>query len=358
MSNPFAPVPPNIRPPGNLSNLQSRITAYARESGLSVSRLSQRILTEVMFGLLERARTLGVIEMYLAKGGMALELRFGIRARASGDLDIGITSGGEDLLTVFDRALRVGFDDFSFERRDSPEILENADTFRLKVKVAYRGRPFGTLSVDLNEADHETATTIHSTGVLVALGLPGPLDVPLLDPYIQLAHKLHGATEPDRADYTNRRHRDLLDVLVMTTDASLSLNLIYLRYVAIAEFARRRHHTRWPPIFALPFAWRTELARDAKEILLESSDPDELARRFIRFIVAIEGIAVKQTLEYRFHAIQLNLTGAEPLTAQANEELESYARDGWRVLHIGPRPGMVDQYLAVLERPVGDAPTA
>jgi Nucleotidyl transferase AbiEii toxin, Type IV TA system len=189
MSDPFTPAPRSIRAPGNVSNLRSRITAYARERGLSVSRLNQRILTEIVFGLLERSKDLGVIPMYLAEGGMALELRFGIRARASGDLDIGIVAGGDVLLETFDRALAVGFHDFTFARRGEPERLDNARTYRLKVKIACRGRPFGTLSIDLNEATHETAVTIEQTGVLTALGLPGPLNVPLLDPYPQIAHK-------------------------------------------------------------------------------------------------------------------------------------------------------------------------
>lgn len=290
MSDPMAPAPRTIRPPGNVSNLQSRITKYAREHGVSVARLNQRICTEVTFGVLERARELGVVPMYLAKGGMALELRFGIRARASGDLDVGIVTGGKALLEVFDRALAVGFSDFTFARNGEPELLENVRTYRVKVKIAYRGRPFGTLSVDLNEATHETEVTIEQTGLLTAIGLPGPLRVPLLDPYLQIAHKLHGATEPNRADYTNRRHRDLLDVLIMSTDPSLSIDLGRLRGVVVAEFARRTHHTRWPPVFTLPLEWREELARDAQQVNFRSTDPDELARQFIAFIAAIEGV--------------------------------------------------------------------
>ncbi len=147
----------------------------------------------------------------------------------------------------------------------------------------------------MNEASHETAVTIQQTGTLTALGLPGPLDVPLLDPYIQIAHKLHGATEPDRADYTNWRHRDLLDVLVMRTDNSLSIDLPALRSVVLEEFAPRPHHKRWPPLFTLPDAWREELRRDAQLIEFPTSDPDELERLFRAFIAEIEGAAVKKT---------------------------------------------------------------
>jgi len=287
MSDPFSPPQQNIRPPGNINNLQSRITKYARDNAVSVSRLNQRLLTEVTLGLLERARDLGVIPMYMAKGGMALELRFGMRARASGDLDIGIVAGGKPLLDVLDRVLKVGFSDFTFGRADGPDLLENVQTYRVNVKVAYRGRSFGTLSVDLNEATYETATTTQRTGLLMAVGLPGPLNVHLLDLHWQIAQKLHGATEPSRLGYTNRRHRDLLDVLMIQADPTVSLDLGRLREIVIAEFARRPHHKRWPPIFSLPVEWRAELARDARNIAFPMTDPDELARQFITFIAQI-----------------------------------------------------------------------
>jgi hypothetical protein len=180
MPDALAPTPRDIRPPGNVNNLRSRIAAYARENGLSVSRLNQRLLTEVTFGMLERARQRGIIPMYLAKGGMALELRFGIRARASGDLDIGMVAGGSTLLETFYRALAVGFHDFTFARRDEPELLENVHTYRIKVKIAYRDRAFGTLSVDVNEASYETATTIEQTGLLTALVYLGRCKYPYL----------------------------------------------------------------------------------------------------------------------------------------------------------------------------------
>jgi hypothetical protein len=288
MFDPFAPEPKEIRAPGSVGNLQSRVTSYAREAGVSIERLNQRLRTEVFLGLLGRAQTLGIISMYLAKGGMALELRFGIRARASGDLDVGIAAKGEALVDVFERVLAVGFHDFTFTMRDTPTLLENVQTYRIKVKIEYRGRSFGTLDVDLNEASLETATTIQSTGLLVALGLPGPLEIPLLDLNIQIAQKLHAATEPDRQDYTNRRHRDLLDVLIICQDPKVSLDMTRLRKVAIDEFARRPHNSHWPPIFTLPAAWRDELSRDAQRVGFLTSDSDVLARQFVEFIAEIE----------------------------------------------------------------------
>lgn len=352
MHDPFKVVPASGRPPGNVHNLRSRLTRYAQEHGLNVKRLNQRLFTEVMFGLLERAKANGVIPMYLAKGGMALELRFGIRARASGDLDLGIVTGSGDLLSTFDRVLETGFHDFIFTRRGEPRVLENSQTYRLEVKIAYRGGDFGTLNVDLNEASFETATDVCTTGVLTALGLPGPLHVPLLDPYIQISHKLHGATEPDRDDYTNLRYRDLLDVLVMAGDPSVELDLSRLRATVVKEFSRRKHHRHWPPVFTLPAGWREELSREAVAIGFLTTDSDELGREFVAFIARIEGIKVKPDYHYDFVPLQINLTGDRVLTEEAQRKLDALSADGWKILWIGPRPGYSDQFLAIIEKPI------
>ena len=68
--------------------LQRRITMLARRLGMPVQRLYQRVATEVLFNVLELARQRSIIHRYAVKGGMALEVRFGMRARASRNVDV------------------------------------------------------------------------------------------------------------------------------------------------------------------------------------------------------------------------------------------------------------------------------
>lgn len=297
MSDPFTTTADVRKAPGSLAQLQRRIGDVARERSISVKRANQRVMTEVVLATLARAKTAGVIDMYLAKGGMALEIRFGIRARASLDLDVGIISSGTELLEAFDRSMNLGFDKFTFERKRDARLLENVATYRLQIQVSYMGRPFGSLPVDLNHASYETAITVEETGFLTALGLPGPHEVALLDPYLQIAHTLHGATEPSRADYRNLRHRDLLDIIVMTSDAAFDIDIPRLRRTIVDEFARRPRHQHWPPVFELPEDWRTELERDAAAIGIEPADADALNRRFLAFIDRIESSGTNETHE-------------------------------------------------------------
>jgi len=353
MSDAFVPDPDLIlKPPPNVSLFNRRIDDYARKHDMQPLRVRQRVLTELIFGVLESAKMKGVIEVYLAKGGMALEIRFGVRARASGDLDVGILAAGRPLIDAFDQVLAIGFADCSFERKKGTVRLENVKTYRCEVKVSYKARPIGTIDVDLNEATHEAVTDIVQTSVLRAIGLPGPLHVPLLDPYAQLAQKLHGGTEPDRADYQNNRYRDIIDVLIIASAPELALDFRHLRNVATAEFRRRAYHSVWPPIFEIPDRWRLQLSREAAAVGFSDVSFADIERRFHAFLAAIEGVAVKPQADYRFLSMTLELSGARPevLQTAAKEQFEALVNEGFTIINSMPRPGFVDQLLIIMER--------
>lgn len=346
MNDPLRPQPAQVKPPTNLPTLYRRINEYARAHGLPAARIQQRVLTELVIALLEEARKQNIIPMYLAKGGMAIELRFGVRARASGDLDIGIVADDADLLSLFDRVLELSIGDFTFTR-GATQFLANARAHRVDVRIAFRGRAFGTLRVDLNEANHETPVAYETTGVMTQLGLPGPLTVPLLDSYMQLAHKLHGATEPNHDGYVNRRFRDVIDALVIASESST--NMQHMRSIVIEEFARRPYHTIWPPIFILPAEWRADLEREARENDFYLQDSGAIARAFGQLIAQIEGITVVPEYEYEFLPLEMNIVGSDPTPTHTRAALKERTDRGARVIHIGPRPGYADQFLAILE---------
>ena len=293
MSDPLRPEPGKAKAPANVNVLRASVDRYAKASGLGIKRVQQRVFTELVVGVLDNAKQKGVISLYVVKGGMALELRFGIRARASGDLDIALSGG--NVLALLDDALAVGFGDFTFERREGSTYLENAKTHRVEIKISYQGRAFGTIDLDINEAKAETSMEMMTTSVITHLGLPGPIRVPIIDAHVHLAHKLHAATEPSRADYKNQRYRDLIDALVIARDANLDYT--HLQNVVVDEFARREHHTAWPPKWALPDEWHTPLETLAKLHAFEPTDPKAIEREIVALIARIEEVSVKENYE-------------------------------------------------------------
>ncbi|MGA8576739.1 MAG: nucleotidyl transferase AbiEii/AbiGii toxin family protein [Candidatus Cybelea sp.] len=123
--------------------------------------------------MLQRAIDEGIITDYYLKGGAALELRFADRARTTKDMDIGVAGNSRrDRFAALERAAALGFDEFTF-RVKAPRDLELVDTVRVDVVIAYRGRGFQTIQIDLGPADEPTVDLVAPTIRGVAeLGIP------------------------------------------------------------------------------------------------------------------------------------------------------------------------------------------
>jgi len=271
--------------PGSLSELQRRITRFAKQRGEPVPRVHHRVCSVVFCGLLESACVAGVIPTYVIKGGMAMELRFGMRARASQDLDIGIMGDCEELIPIFHRVLAVGFDGFSFRVNDELYMTQ-VQTYRVTVRIQYLGHAFGKLQVDLNRADFETATTeVFDSTLLGELGLPAPIRVSLLDQSMQIAQKIHGATEASSETYVNRRYRDVIDIFIALEHGNIDVS--QLRAICRDEFTRRQKQP-WPPRLSRTRDWQDGLHDEARKAGFHNDDPEYLAARFEAFIQEIE----------------------------------------------------------------------
>jgi hypothetical protein len=308
------------------------------------ARLYQRIATEVLFNVLELAQQRGIIARYAVKGGMALEVRFGMRARASRDLDVSVPIPFEAVPRILDEVLGVSFDDFIVRRRGPVQILEQARTYRAELDVQYRGRTLFRLDLDINGSEFEPSVDVLPSGVLTELGLPGPVHVALLDVTIQLAHKIHAATQPSTNDYRNQRFRDVLDALIIAD--SLSLDYEWARIVCGAEFARRGTHG-WPPNFQLDERWRAGLLAEAAAHGGFPDAVDVIAQRFNYLLAAIEGTPMYEVSETKLIEVL-----SDRLTADAKGagELGALLAEGWQIASISQDASNVRRQFVVLER--------
>ena len=91
----------------------------------------------------------GILDSYFLKGGVALELRFATRARATKDIDLGLEGSRANRVELLRQALAVGFDAFTFRLKAQRRDMEQADTVRVDVAIAYRTRAWQTIEVDL-----------------------------------------------------------------------------------------------------------------------------------------------------------------------------------------------------------------
>src|SRR5579862_3299801 len=138
--------------PKSSERLEKRLARVAREQGIDQERLRRWVSFLALCGVLERAMHEGVLDSYYLKGGVAMELRFAQRARATKDLDLGIEGSRTNRMETLSNVLRLGFDQFTFRLKGRTRHMELADTIRVEVAVQYRTRSWQTIEVDLGPA--------------------------------------------------------------------------------------------------------------------------------------------------------------------------------------------------------------
>jgi hypothetical protein len=240
----------------------------------------------VMAGVLERA-TASVQPRFTVKGGIALELRLGNRARATKDIDVVLQHVDADLARTLEGAMSGGaYQGFTFRRKGEPLLLDNG-AVSLELVVSYLGGAWTTIAVDIaraepGEAEIEWLPAIPLTD---AFGITGPVDLPCLPLRLHIAQKLHGMTLPPRPGKRNERFRDLIDLLLME---ELVTDYRGLREACETVFGSRGTHV-WPPLLAVPPYWIEPFARLAGDLDLPVGDADAgmvRVRAFVERIVS------------------------------------------------------------------------
>ena len=269
----------NLKSP---ERLEKRLARVAREQGINQERLRRWVSFLALCGVLERAMQEGVLGAYYLKGGVAMELRFAQRARATKDLDLGIEGNRATRMQTLSDVFRLTFDQFTFRLKARTRDMEQADTIRVEVAVQYRTRSWQTIEVDLGPATTGQIDLIdpHVQG-LAELGIPVTSPVRCLGLSDQVAQKLHACTGPGATG----RARDVLDILLI--DALGELN-----YPATADAARRVFHERathpFPPVFMMPGEWRPELETMAIELEFPIKAAAAIEQRFREIIDALD----------------------------------------------------------------------
>ena len=135
--------------PQPVERLEKTLARVAKEQGVAQERLRRWVSFLALCGVLERAVSEGILDSYDLKGGVALELRFAEGARATKDIDIGVPVERTKRLRVFQNAVVLGFDDFTFLLKGKPLNMDKVDAVRLELAIRYRTRAWQTIDVDL-----------------------------------------------------------------------------------------------------------------------------------------------------------------------------------------------------------------
>jgi len=278
---------PRDKPPHNAQVLQRWAREWADAEGVPVSRLQRSISYLVIAAMLDTVRDAENEPLFLLKGGVAMELRLDLRARATQDLDAAFRAAAREMVERLDDALETGHGDFTASRTELEQVGATGAA-RVGVRLAYRGRPWGTVPVEIACAEGRSGEEIERVPALSLdpLGLDGPNAIPCVSLRYQIAQKLHACTQVFDDGAANGRFRDLID-LVLLRELLASDAMPGVRGACIETFELRATHT-WPPSVTVGEGWAPGYAELATGIGFHLTDVDAAAAAVRALIAEID----------------------------------------------------------------------
>lgn len=183
------------KPPGNLSHLQRLANAAAADANVPVGRYQRWINTHVISAVLDRVRDEDGEPLFTLKGGAAMELRLGHTARASRGYDAAFRAT-KGTLDALDRALADDWAGFQLQRTE-PELIRDTKAMRVDIQLAYKGRRWGTVQLEVAPAEGAAGQEIDRVPArsLDPVQIEGPERIACVAVRYQIAQKIHACTE-------------------------------------------------------------------------------------------------------------------------------------------------------------------
>ncbi len=241
-------------PPKNRRALEQRLRNVIADTELQQRARRQLGYVALTATLMRHASNEHDEPLFLIKGGVAVELLLGLRARATKDLDASARLTGEDIGPRLRAALAHGWEGFTFRLTRFERVRDTA-ALRGDIKVVYQGDPWSTVQFEASPAEGIAGHQVHWTGNTFVdpehLGLPSPGELPLVTIAYLIAQKLHACTDHADNERSNDRYRDLID-LILVDRLVRDEDRAGVREVCVEIFRLRATHA-WPPrITVLP----------------------------------------------------------------------------------------------------------
>lgn len=259
-----------MSPDARAESLNERIRVAAAREGIPPIRLRNRIAFQRVLARLSAA------EGWVLKGGFGLEIRLGLGARATKDLDLllrrAAVGSALDVQDALDEALDADLgDDFAFAvRLPKPVRAEEAEpsTWRVVLDVRYAGALFGATTIDVVVASGRTGDDVEALQVHADL-VGEPFTVPAIDVHRHAAEKFHAYARLYAHDRPSSRVKDLVDIVLLAGSGLLDPSR--LRSALRTVFLERR--TPLPGVLPGPPAdWAGPFAALAAETLAGTTD--------------------------------------------------------------------------------------
>lgn len=283
---------PKDRPPATHKALERWILDKARGDGIAVDRARRALSFMVVAAVLSRLIDDEGHPLFILKGGVAMELRFGIRARASKDYDTAFRSELAKLEEVLEQARQHQVGQFTISAT-KPEPIGPTGAVKIMLRLNYGRHPWGTVALEVSAAEGKSGDPADidyrkPAPDLSVFGLEAQGDVPCFSVRYQIAQKLHACTEVT-THKENDRFRDLIDVLLLE---ELVGEDGWPDVLAACEevFGLRGKH-RWPPAVTVFPGWPEPYAVLARQTSFPITDVNEAASAVTGLIARITAAA-------------------------------------------------------------------
>lgn len=269
-------------PDRRLVSLSHRLRNVAAEEGVPPQRVRNRYVFQRILA------RLGTDPRWMLKGGFSLELRLGLAARTTKDLDLllrdaaGITSS--DLQDLLDEALDVDLgDDCTFAVGAPRQVRaedETPSTWRVKVEALVIGQPFQTVVVDVVTGRADPRDAVDELEVHPVLG-GVTFAVYSVDLPRHAAEKTHAYARIYAHERPSSRVKDLVDLALLVERDLLQPSAFAKAVVAVFD-----ERDAEPPPRELPEPprdWRAPFVEMATEIGLSEPTLEAAASLVQRF---------------------------------------------------------------------------
>jgi hypothetical protein len=244
-------------------------------------RIGWMLASTVVIAALQRALASDQQPLFLVKGGLYLELRLGLKARTTKDVDTLFRGGAEEFERAVDEVLTEPWGPFTFERTKlervtkAPRLIK---PYRFDVKLIVRGKTWRRIQVEVSFPEGRVGSTTAPVPApdVGFFGVKSPDEIVGIVMDYQVAQKSHAATDPDDPpDMINDRVRDVID-LVLIKENLYSGNSIppTLKAACVDVFNARAEEARatgatpryWPTTFVANTAWERAYPELAKSV--------------------------------------------------------------------------------------------
>lgn len=251
--------------------LEQRLRDQSLATGVSLVRLRKMVTFDRFLARLFQLAP----QAWVVKGGLAIQLRLGERARTTKDIDLLALVDSDQVRSMLQKAGRLDLGDYFYFTVAEPPggLARTVGGVRYPVHSLLDGRTFDRFHLDVGTMDPmlDPVEYKEMPGLLAFADIP-PAMVSCFPVTQQIAEKFHAYTRP-RGLGENSRVKDLMDIILLAQSSDVSGERLYRALQA--TFEHTGTHPLPDSVPPPPQGWKLPFRKMARDVGLEGMTLDQ-----------------------------------------------------------------------------------